>query len=75
MRVEGDQSPLSIQPAIIPPANQEQEIYGGKDQSQPPIQSAIPPANQGHWTSKSVDIPQKKKDCKVSTVCSHFYLV
>ncbi len=65
MRVEGDQSPLSIQPAIIPPANQEQEIYGGKDQSQLPIQSANPPANQGHWTSKSVDISQKKKDCKV----------
>ncbi len=66
MRVEGDQSPLSIQPAIIPPANQEQWIYGGKDQSQQPIQSAIPPSNQGYWTDQSVDIPQKKKDCKVS---------
>ena len=71
MRVEWNQSPLSIQPAIISPANQEQWIYGGKDQSQPPIQSAIPPANQGYWTDQRVDIPQKIKDCKV---CSHFLI-
>jgi hypothetical protein len=65
LTIEEDQSPRSIQPAAIPPANQEEWIHGGKDQSGQPIQSAIPPFNQGHWTGKSVDISQRRDNCQV----------